>query len=51
VVLLGAGALVAHNLPELLALLSQYTHVVWVLVVIAAGALLARSVWKRRQQG
>jgi membrane-associated protein len=51
VVLLAAGALVAKNLPELLALLSQYTHAVWGVLALVVTVLLARVVWKRRRPG
>ncbi len=48
VLLLAAGALVVRNLPELFALVAQYTHVTWIVIAIVAGVLLARAAWRRR---
>ncbi len=48
VLLLGAGALVARNVDELVRLVDQYTRIAW--TVLAAAALVAAVVlvWRRR---
>jgi membrane-associated protein len=46
--LLAAGALVARNLDELLALVEQYTQVAGGTIGLVLLLLLARTLWKRR---
>jgi membrane-associated protein len=48
VLLLAAGALLVRNLPELMALLARYTHVVWIVLAVATVALVVRAWWRRR---
>ena len=47
VLLLGAGALLAKNEMELLALFARYDTVAWIVVV--AGCVVAVLVWRRRR--
>lgn len=46
--LLGAGALVAHNLNELVDLVDRYTRVAWTAVAVALLLALAVALWRRR---
>ncbi len=48
VLLLGAGALVASNAQELVALVEQYTKVAWAALAAAAAVALAVVAWRRR---
>jgi membrane-associated protein len=45
-VLLGAGAVVARNVDDLVAIFDRYTQVAW--GVVAAGGLVALAAWLRR---
>ena len=45
--LLGAGALFAHNVEELLDLFERYTRAVWVAVALLALLALAGVLWRR----
>ena len=47
--LLAAGALLAHNLEELIGLVQRYMQVAGAVLVAAALLLLARALWHRRQ--
>lgn len=49
--LLGAGALVAQNAEELVALVDRYTHFAWWLLAAAALAVLAVAFVRRRSAG
>lgn len=46
--LLGAGALLARNMNDLVALFERYTQVAWVLVIVAGLAWLGALAWRRR---
>ncbi len=46
--LLGAGALLARNVNELVALFERYTEVAWAIVAVVAVAALAAWLWRRR---
>lgn len=46
--LLGAGALVADNAAELVALVERYTHFAWAALAAAAVAGIAVALWRRR---
>ncbi len=55
-VLLGAGALLAHNAGELVAIFAQYTRVAWIAVAVglalaALALLLKLRPWGRRRGG
>jgi membrane-associated protein len=47
-VLLGAGALVVHNVDELVRLVEQYTRVAWLALGAAALVVAAVLAWRRR---
>ncbi len=47
-VLLGAGALVARNVEELVRLVDQYTRAAWIALAAVALAALAVLAWRRR---
>src|SRR5512137_2677252 len=47
--LLGAGALVAGNLEELVALVDRYTRTAALLVALALLVVLLRAAWRRRR--
>jgi membrane-associated protein len=49
--LLAAGALVAHNLEELVALVERYTQLAGVVIGLVLLLALARALWKRRGRG
>lgn len=49
--LLLAGALVARNLEELVALVDRYMRVAGAALAVAALLLLARALWRRRKAG
>jgi membrane protein DedA with SNARE-associated domain len=46
--LLGAGALLARNAEDLVALFERYTRVAWAVLAAAAVVALALLVWRRR---
>jgi membrane protein DedA with SNARE-associated domain len=48
--LLGAGALVASNLEELVSLVDRYTRAAGLLIAVALVVALARLIWKRRSR-
>ncbi len=48
VVLLGAGALVARNVQELVRLVEQYTRAAWIVVAAAVAIGVAVLAWRRR---
>ncbi len=48
--LLAAGALVARNLDELVALVDRYTKLAGAVIGVILLALLARALWKRRSR-
>lgn len=47
--LLGAGALLARNVNELLSLFERYTQVAWVVLLLAAAVWVVVVVWRRRR--
>jgi membrane protein DedA with SNARE-associated domain len=47
--LLGAGALFARNVNELMSLFERYTQVAWVVLILAAAVALAVVAWRRRR--
>jgi membrane protein DedA with SNARE-associated domain len=49
--LLAAGTLVARNVGDLLRLVDRYMWGAGGVMVAAAGALLGRALWRRRQPG
>ena len=51
VFLLGAGALVAHNLEELVGVVDRYTRAAWMALVAIALVAWAVTLWRRRAQG
>ncbi len=48
--LLGMGALLFHNLADMVAFFDRYTRLAWVALALAAAALLARSLLRRRRR-
>lgn len=48
VFLLGAGALVAHNVEELVAVVERYTRAAWLALVAIALVAWAVAIWKAR---
>jgi membrane protein DedA with SNARE-associated domain len=48
--LLAAGALLAHNLEELVGLVERYTQVASGALVLLAVLLVARAAWRRRRK-
>jgi membrane-associated protein len=49
--LLGAGALVANNLEDLVSLVDRYTRAAGLLIAVALVVALARLIWMRRSRG
>jgi membrane-associated protein len=49
--LLTAGALLAENADELVALFATYTRVAWAVVAVVALAIACRLLWRRRPRG
>lgn len=47
--LLVVGALLVHNLADMVAFFDRYTRLAWVALALAAAALLARSLLRRRR--
>jgi membrane protein DedA with SNARE-associated domain len=48
--LLAVGALLVHNLADMVAFFDRYTRLAWVALALAAAALLARSLLRRRRR-